>query len=141
MREYLWFACGVTVSAILFTALLFKEFLKRSAGHLATKAGAREDAAVHNGTAAGRPAPDIDTAPVKRTATSSSGYDYEALRYKKHGSSESTEWVVLERQLSPKSSTINSHPISRIAVSSPTFEKLRSFTVLSGYRVSSSLMF
>lgn len=79
MREYLWFACGVTVSAILFTALLFKDFLKRSAGHLAKKAGARKDAAVHNGTAAGRPAPDIDTAPVKRTATSSSGYDYEVF--------------------------------------------------------------
>ncbi|KAI3408963.1 uncharacterized protein J3R85_019911 [Psidium guajava] len=32
MREYLWFASGVTVSAILFAALLFKDFFKRSAG-------------------------------------------------------------------------------------------------------------
>ncbi|KAL3753401.1 hypothetical protein ACJRO7_000747 [Eucalyptus globulus] len=80
MREYLWFACGVTVSAILFAALLFNDFWKRSAGRLASEDRADKDAAVHNGTAAGGPALDTDTAPdKKRTAISSSGYDYEVF--------------------------------------------------------------
>ncbi|KAL3753399.1 hypothetical protein ACJRO7_000745 [Eucalyptus globulus] len=80
MREYLWFACGVTVSAILFAALLFNNFWKRSAGRLASEDRADKDAAVHNGTAAGGPALDTDTAPdEKRTAASSSGYDYEVF--------------------------------------------------------------
>ncbi|XP_030476018.1 disease resistance protein L6-like [Syzygium oleosum] len=54
--------------------------MKRSAGHFATEGGADNDAAVHNGMAAGGPARDINSTQVKEgTAASSSGYDYEVF--------------------------------------------------------------